>query len=354
MNPSVGDVSTQQVRLRRRSAPRRRARRRRRRRRRARPRSRRRSAPGGAGRTRRGRRGRGTRPGRRSPGRRARSACRRRRRWRPCSPGTRRARRGGGRRWRRRSSNQKNGPTPATPHPAVDRGLEIGHDPAHLHEGPVQGSGARAHQLITGKRSPSQRLPRPHRRWSKFGHGAPFQQTSSGWTTSSQAHRGRSIRFAPAPWIVRWVWTVMSPELVVHRLRHLEVLQLGERGEGVAVAVGRVVAHHAQAVRAVHERHRPRLGSVGLERDPERHAAGPVDGEGDEVLVERGRPVAAVARRLRRRQLGHEEVLVVADAEGRAVGVPPRPAALVRSCRPRRSGAGRPGSRRPPRRWALK
>ena len=215
-------------------------------------------------------------------------------------------------------------PDAGAPHPAVDGGLEIGHDPAHLHEG--RGSGQRrcAHQLITGNRSPSSGSHGFIAEWSKFGHGEPFQQTSSGWTTSSHAHRGRSIRFAPAPWIVRWVWTVMSPELVRDRLRHLEVLQLGEGVEGVAAAVGRVVAEHPSAVRAVHERHRPRLGAVRLERDPERHAAGAVDGEGDEVLVERGRPVAAVARRLRRRQLGHEEVLVVADAEGRAVGVPPR------------------------------
>ena len=48
-------------------------------------------------------------------------------------------------------------------------------------------------------------------RWSKFGHGEPFQQMSSGWTMTSHAHRGSSVRLALAPWMVRCVCTVTSP-----------------------------------------------------------------------------------------------------------------------------------------------
>src|SRR3546814_19166462 len=68
-----------------------------------------------------------------------------------------------------------------------------------------------AHQLMTGKRSPPMGAHGFIVEWSKFGHGEPFQQTSSGCATRIHDHRGRSVRFSPAPWMVRWVWTVMSP-----------------------------------------------------------------------------------------------------------------------------------------------
>src|SRR3546814_2714700 len=64
---------------------------------------------------------------------------------------------------------------------------------------------------MTGKRSPPMGAHGFIVEWSKFGHGEPFQQTSSGCATRIHDHRGRSVRFSPAPWMVRWVWTVMSP-----------------------------------------------------------------------------------------------------------------------------------------------
>src|SRR3546814_808264 len=94
--------------------------------------------------------------------------------------------------------------------PPVDSGREVGHEPAHLHEVAVRRR-RDAHQLMTGKRSPPMGAHDFIVEWSKFGHGEPFQQTSSGCATRIHDHRGRSVRFSPAPWMVRWVWTVMSP-----------------------------------------------------------------------------------------------------------------------------------------------
>ena len=198
MKPSVGEVSTQQVRLLP-IWPRTRARPRRRRRRRARPRSRRRSRRGGADRTVPGGTRRGRHPARRCPGRPARSAGHRRRRWRPCTAGTRPARRGAARRCRHavepeeRADSGSAGPRSRWP-------LEVGNEPAHLHEvSPGKGglsstefpSRSRscrctrngAAQPITGKRSSSIGSHGFMSVVSKFGHGEPFQQMSAGWVT---------------------------------------------------------------------------------------------------------------------------------------------------------------------------
>ena len=83
--------------------------------------------------------------------------------------------RDGGRRWRRPRRTRRTAPPALRTQPYSARPLEIGHDPAHLHEGRVH-QRRRAHQPITGKRLPFRCCHSSIIAWSKLGHGEPFQQ----------------------------------------------------------------------------------------------------------------------------------------------------------------------------------